>query len=192
MRVDYQALDGRQSDSFVAVDPEGYFLNFVRFNPHPNHDDYVAAFTDVSPLLSAAAGRLSIRSTVFSVYYQNRNAVSDFYEGLFAVTPVGRLYGQPLYQMAGSGFIALVDGGDNLHQPTEENGFTLSFLTTDVDAWFERATAWPGFELRTPEVLSESDLVRVFVGYDPTGIFLEWDTFLDLDKNAKLMRHLTN
>jgi hypothetical protein len=30
----------------------------------------------------------------------------------------------------------------------------------------------------------------VFVGYDPTGIFLEWDTFLDLPENRALLDHL--
>ncbi len=79
---------------------------------------------------------------------------------------------------------------DDLPTSPGENGMTLSFLTTDVDAWFDRASAWPGFELRTPEVFDESGLVRVFVGYDPTGIFLEWDTFLDLPENDALLNHL--
>jgi hypothetical protein len=94
--------------------------------------------------------------------------------------------------MSSSGFVVLVDGGDELHQATDENGVTLSFLTTDIDAWFARATSWQGFELRTPEILNEGGLVRVFVGYDPSGIFLEWDTFLDVEENVRLMRQLEN
>ena len=67
---------------------------------------------------------------------------------------------------------------------------TLSFLTSDVDAWFSRASSWPGFELRTAEVLNEGGLVRVFVGYDPSGIFLEWDTFLEVPENRALLEYL--
>jgi catechol 2,3-dioxygenase-like lactoylglutathione lyase family enzyme len=192
MRIGYDADAEVQPNSFVAVDPEGYFLKFIRYNPHPNHDSFVAAFAALDPVSSSAGSGLSIRATAFEAYFSSAIEVSNFYESLFAVSPVGKLDGQVLYQFAKSGFVVLVDGGDELHQPTEENGVTLSFLTTDVDGWFERATGWPGFELRTPEVLNESDLVRVFVGYDPTGIFLEWDTFLDLPENAALMRHLTN
>ncbi|MFT5501740.1 MAG: catechol 2,3-dioxygenase-like lactoylglutathione lyase family enzyme [Woeseiaceae bacterium] len=184
-----------QANSFVAVDPEGYFLKFIRYNPHPNHDSYTDAFAPLIPVISVAAAslnlNLSIRATVFSAYFDEGADVVGFYESLFALQPVGQLDGQPLYQLAGSGFLSLVHGGDELHKPTTENGVTFSFLTTDVDAWFERATSWPGFELRTPEVLDEGGLVRVFVGYDPTGIFLEWDTFLDLEENALLMRHLS-
>jgi len=190
MHTSYSSDHEQQSNSFVAVDPEGYLLRFVRYNPHPSHDNFVDAFSASDPVASLAGNNLSIRATAFSAYFTDRGAVTPFYESLFAVQPAGQLDGQTLYQLSSSGFVVLVDGGDDLHQPTQENGVTLSFLTTDVDAWFERATNWPEFELRTPEVLNESDMVRVFVGYDPTGIFLEWDTFLDLEENAALMRHL--
>jgi hypothetical protein len=38
--------------------------------------------------------------------------------------------------------------------------------------------------------LSDSGLVRVFVGYDPVGTFLEWDTFADVPENAALNGYL--
>lgn len=193
MRVDYELRDEQRPDSFVAVDPEGYFLKFVRHNPHPNHAEYVSEFSAATPVIArieGASSALNIRAIVFSAYFDNLDGISAFYEGLFGVSAVAQLDGAPLYQISGSGFLALVAGGDDLHQSTETNGVTLSFLTTDVDGWFERATNWPGFELRTPEILNESDLVRVFVGYDPSGIFLEWDTFLDLAGNEELIKYV--
>ena len=193
MRVDYKLQDDQRPGSFVAVDPEGYFLKFVRHNPHPNHATYVAAFSAATPVVANienVASELSIRAIAFSAYFDNLDEVASFYEGLFDMSPVAKLDGAPLYQISGSGFLLLVAGGDDLHQATAENGVTLSFLTTDVDGWFDRATNWTGFELRTPEILNESDLVRVFVGYDPSGIFLEWDTFLDLPGNEELIKYL--
>ncbi len=193
MRVDYELQDEQRPGSFVAVDPEGYFLKFVRHNPHPNHAAYVAAFSDATPVIArigSVSSELNIRAVVFSAYFDDLDEVTSFYESLFNIGAIGELDGAPLYQMSGSGFLALVAGGDELHQSTKENGVTLSFLTTDVDGWFDRASNWTGFELRTPEILNESDLVRVFVGYDPSGIFLEWDTFLDLPGNEGLMKYL--
>jgi predicted enzyme related to lactoylglutathione lyase len=190
MRVEYVTENGGQSSSFVAIDPEGYFLRFVRFNPHPQHDGHVAEFARVDALASSVSPGLSVRATAISTYFTDASAVRDFYEGLFAVAAIGQFGGQSLYQLSSSGFVVLVDGGDDLHRATAGNGVTLSFLTTDIDTWFARATAWPGFELRTPEILNEGGLVRVFVGYDPSGVFLEWDTFLDLPANAALLRHL--
>ena len=193
MRIDYEKTDEQRSSSFVAVDPAGYFLKFIRHNPHPNHAAYVAAFSDATPItarIENLKSELSIRAVAFSAYFDKLDEVATFYEGLFDVSAIGQLDGAPLYQMSGSGFFALVAGGDDLHQATKENGVTLSFLTTDVDGWFDRAANWTGFELRTPEILNESDLVRVFVGYDPSGIFLEWDTFLDLPGNEELIKYL--
>jgi len=193
MRVDYDLQDEQRPGSFVAVDPEGYFLKFVRHNPHPNHAAYVAAFSDATPVIArigSVSSELNIRAVAFSAYFDDLDEATSFYESLFNVSAIGELDGAPLYQMSGSGFLALVAGGDELHEATKENGVTLSFLTTDVDGWFDRASNWTGFELRTPEILNESDLVRVFVGYDPSGIFLEWDTFLDLPGNEELMKYL--
>jgi len=191
--VDDSGVDGQAANSFVAIDPQGYFLKFVRHNPHPNHESFVAAFAGIVPVVSSASpadGEMSIRAAAFSVYFENLVAIRPFYEGLFEVAPSGQLGGVDTYQMSSSGFLLLVEGGDELHSPTEKNGVTLSFLTTDVDGWFERAASWPGFELRTPEVFDESGMVRVFVGYDPDGIFLEWDTFLDLAENEALLGYL--
>lgn len=186
--------DGQVGNSFVVVDPEGYYLKFVRYNPHPGHESYFAAFAEAEPVVSAidsGGGQMSIRAAAFSAYFENLETIRSFYESLFDVTASGKLDNVDAYQMSGSGFLLLVEGGDELHRPTEQNGVTLSFLTTDVDAWFERATAWPGFELRTPEIFDEGGgLVRVFVGYDPDGIFLEWDTFTDRPENEGLLKYL--
>lgn len=193
MRRGMTTGDRQAANSFVAIDPEGYFLKFVRYNPHPNQESFVAAFSQVAPVVSKAdsAGPLSIRVAAFSAYFANLDVIRPFYEGLFEITPSGQLDNVDVYQLSGSGFLSLVEGGDELHQPTEKNGVTLSFLSTDVDAWFQRAKNWPGFELRTPEIFNEGGgLVRVFVGYDPDGIFLEWDTFQEAPENEVLLNYL--
>lgn len=179
-------------NGFAINDPEGYTLKFTRYNPHPNHDSYVESFARANPVQSTAgdSGNMSVRATAFTVYYNSVADVRPFFESLFEVEPIGILDGVPIYQLAGSGFVALQDYGGALPAAPGENGMTLSFLSTDVDAWFGRATSWPGFELRTPEVLNEGGLVRVFVGYDPTGVFLEWDTFLDVPENQALLEYL--
>ena len=67
---------------------------------------------------------------------------------------------------------------------------TVSFFTEDVAGWFDHAASVPAFELRTPELAAEGDFVQTFVGYDPEGYFLEWDTFLDVPVNEVLLRRL--
>lgn len=188
------AHEDKSQSSFVAIDPEGYDLKFIRFNPHPGHTSFVPAFARTNPIearIENVTGRLSIRATAFSAYFDDLNEIRPFYENLFDVRPGGRLHDVDVYQLSDSGFLLLVEGADELHSPTEKAGMTLSFLSTDVDAWWERAVNMPGFELRTPEILDEGGgLVRVFVGYDPVGTFLEWDTFADVPENAALNGYL--
>jgi len=178
-----------RADSFVVRDPEGYALRFLRYNPHPVHENFIAAVAAVSPLAVEWDG-LSIRATIYSAYFESLQEVSPFYDSLFGAPASETFKTAPLHALSRSGYLALIGGGDELHSATEDNAVTYSFLTTDVDAWFEHANQQDGFVLRTPEVLNEGDRVKVFVGYDPSGIFLEWDTFLDVEDNVQLIELL--
>ncbi len=193
MRADYVFREGRPHDGFVAVDPEGYYLEFERFNPHPENDALMPVLSAFEPMYAEQGGRpreLGVQATVWWLYYHDLDVMQRFYEGLLGVELLVDQGWAKVYQVAGSGFIGLVDGERGLHQATEQKGVTISFFTGEVDRWFERAAAWPGFELRTPEVTHESERVRVFVGYDPEGYFLEWDTFLEVEENDALLQLL--
>jgi hypothetical protein len=63
---------------------------------------------------------------------------------------------------------------------------TVSFFTREVGAWLEHAEAH-GVPIREPGLTVESGRVDVFVGYDPGGYFLEWDTFRDVEANRRLL-----
>ena len=190
MRADFDLIEGRPHDGFVAIDPEGYFLEFERFNPHEENVDLMPLLDAVEPLYSdrgSRPGDLGIRATVFWLYYNELEPIERFYEELLAVDLLVDQGWAKVYEASRSGFIGLVDGANGLHSATETKGVTISLFTSDVDAWFERVRELGTVELRTPEITDESERVRVFVGYDPDGYFLEWDTFLDLEGNERLM-----
>jgi hypothetical protein len=92
-----------------------------------------------------------------------------------------------VYPASSTGYLGFVDGDRGLHQATETKAVTVSFFTSDVDAWFRRLQAWGGMEFRTSEITGEGEFVRTFVGYDNEGYFLEWDTFLDVELNEGLL-----
>jgi len=190
LRADFDLIEGRPHDGFVAIDPEGYFLEFERFNPHEENVDLMPLLDAVEPLYSdrgSRPGDLGIRATVFWLYYNELEPIERFYEELLAVDLLVDQGWAKVYEASRSGFIGLVDGANGLHSATETKGVTISLFTSDVDAWFERVKGLGTVELRTPEITDESERVRVFVGYDPDGYFLEWDTFLDLEGNERLM-----
>jgi catechol 2,3-dioxygenase-like lactoylglutathione lyase family enzyme len=194
MRADFDFSEGRPHDGFVAIDPEGYYLEFERFNPHPENVDLLPRLSEVEPLYSdgggSRPGELGIRATVFWLYYDDLEPMQRFYEELLGV---GLLVDQgwaKIYPASRTGYIGLVAGARGLHRATEEKGVTISLFTSEVDTWFARVQESGSVELRSQEVSDESEIVRVFVGYDPGGYFLEWDTFLDVESNERLLRLL--
>lgn len=195
--------EGRAHDGFVAVDPEGYLLEFERFNPHPENEALIPVLDAIRPLHpeggETASGStttrpdsLGVQATVQWLYYEDLDGAQDFYEEVMDLDLMVDQGWAKVYPTSPTGFLGLVDGERGLHQATKEKAVTVSFLTPGVEGWLEYLLEQPDVDLRSPEVGSEGDFVRTLVGYDPEGYFLEWDTFLDVPVNAALLDALSD
>lgn len=195
IRNPYQRRDGAAHDGFVAFDPEGYYLEVERFNPHPENETLLPLLATIPPTYGVGGTRppeLEIRATVLWLYYNDLPQAEQFYETLLGIELLVDQGWAKVYQVAGGGFIGPVSGEKGMHPATEQKAVTVSFFTDNVDGWFGYTSALPGFKLRTPEVTHESERVRIFVGYDPEGYFLEWDTFLPVPDNERLLQLLAD
>jgi catechol 2,3-dioxygenase-like lactoylglutathione lyase family enzyme len=186
-RNDLLVVAGQPHDGFVAMDPEGYFLEFERFNDHAENVRLNPALQQIDPLSVAAGEGLTITATVLWLYYEALPPIQRFYEQALGARMIVDQGWAKVYPTSRTGFIGFVDGARGLHRATREKGVSVSFLTDDVEAWFERMAGQRDFEFRTEELGDESGRVRTFVGYDPGRYFLEWDTFLDTAGNEELM-----
>ena len=187
LRSELNFREGSAHDGFVAIDPEGYLLEFEWFNEHdenvqlsPQLATIEPTFTDRRPV------ELGISATVLWLYYDELEPNQRFYEELLDEELLVDQGWAKVYQASPTGYIGLVDGARGMHNSTEENAVTVSFLTEDVRAWMAHARAM-GVELRSDSIGMESNLVETFVGYDPTGYFLEWDNFLDREGNERII-----
>ncbi len=203
-RGEFQPATGRPHVGFVAIDPEGYFLEFERFEPHPENERLLPALERLQPLypgsgpgvdpdLSVDSRRppeLGIRATILWLYYRDTAAANRFYTEILGAGPIVDQGWAWAHQVSGSGFIGVVDSERGLHQATDDKGVTVSLVVDDIDAWFEYMKDVAGFEFRSAEIGDESGRVRTFVGYDPEGYFLEWDTFVDVEGNEEIRRYL--
>lgn len=193
MHSPFEPTEGRPHSGFVAVDPEGYYLEFERFDPHPENERLLPLLEQLEPLrANPAAGtsaplELSIRATVMWLYYQDTAPINAFYHDLFGANAAVDQGWAWAYQSSPSGFVGIVDSARGLHQETEDKGVTASFFVDDIGQWFAYAKTVSGLEFRNEEIGDESGRVAVFVAYDPAGYFLEWDEFLDVEGNEKLL-----
>lgn len=180
---------GQAHDGFVAIDPEGYFLEFERFNPHAENVELIPLLAEIEPLGPAQGTRppeLGVQGTVLWLYYRDLPGMERFWEGLLGVDLLVDQGWAKVYQGSRTGFIGLVDGERGLHQASEDKSVTVSFFTPDVAAWRDRTEAL-GLEARSPELGTEGGRVSTWVAFDPEGYFLEWDTFLEVEGNEELL-----
>jgi catechol 2,3-dioxygenase-like lactoylglutathione lyase family enzyme len=194
MRGELKVGEGRAHDGFVAYDPEGYYLEFERFNPHAENVELMPVLDGLeSRYTGTGSPELGFKATVLWTYYDDLARAERFYEEVMGLELIVDQGWAKIYQTSASGFIGLVDGERGMHQATPDKAVTVSFLTTDVDAWFEHMKAQEELgriELRHQEVLDEG-FVRVFVAYDPENYFLEIDTFTEYEGNEKLLAALS-
>ena len=91
------------------------------------------------------------------------------------------------FQASSTGFIGPVDETLGMHSYTDQKAVNISFLTTQLDEWFEHARAG-SLEMRSQSIEEENPRYRAFVGYDPEGYYLEFDSFLPHEDNEELLR----
>jgi catechol 2,3-dioxygenase-like lactoylglutathione lyase family enzyme len=203
VRAPLRVEEGRAHDGFVVIDPEGYFLEFERFNPHPENlrlrpilEGVRALYPDgreVAPGVSTdRPPHLGVQATVLWLYFQDLERIQAFYREALGSDIVVDQGWAKVFPASPTGFLGFVDGTRGLHTATPEKAVTVSFFTTALEPWLERLASVPGFELRASgQTGSEADFVRTFVGYDPEGYFLEWDVFLDVPVNRGLLSLLS-
>jgi predicted enzyme related to lactoylglutathione lyase len=193
--------EGRPHDGFVAIDPEGYFLEFERFNPHPENEILLPMLHQVPPLFtdgsdagvgsgSTRPSDLGVRGTVLWLYYQDLGRAEAFYQDLLGVSTVVDQGWAKVLPASPTGFVGLVDGGRGLHRATDDKAVTVSFITDGLEDWLDHAGGVQGLALRAPDAISEGEFVRMLVGHDPEGYHLEWNDFLDVELNRELLREL--
>jgi catechol 2,3-dioxygenase-like lactoylglutathione lyase family enzyme len=185
---------GRPHDGFVIEDPEGYLLEFERFNPHPENENFV-------PLLKGSAvvrapgstlpPGLGFKATITWLYYKDLVAMQAFYEEVLGLRQVVDQGWTKVYQGSRTGYIGLVDERRGMKQWTATKAVNVSFLVDDIDGWFNCVRQRDAFPVRGPAVSEdEAGRYRAFVGYDPEGYFMEFDLFREHPLNKGLMPYL--
>ncbi len=193
IKYDYRPQPGSAHDGFVAVDPEGYLLEFERFNQHPENERLLPLLeqAETLPAAGAAPAGLGFKAAVTWLYYKNIWDVQPFYENVLGLELIADQGWTKIYQLTPTAFIGLVDERRGMHAFTEEKAVTLSFLVDDLDGWFDYARTHRPLELRGDSLKTGPERkYRAFVGYDPGGYFLEFDRFYAHPDNGKLLEYL--
>ena len=186
----YTPREGSAHDGFVAIDPEGYFLEFERFNPHPENEKLIPMLHGTQTLLahpeSDVPDGLGFKATVVWFYYKDMEGIQGFYEDVLGFDMIVDQGWAKIYHVGPTGYLGLVDEQRGMHRFTEQKAVTMSFFTANLDGWYEYASNHEAVEMRSPAIEEEIPY-RAFVAYDPEGYFIEWDVFNSAPGNEALL-----
>jgi catechol 2,3-dioxygenase-like lactoylglutathione lyase family enzyme len=191
LSTEYEPLAGRPHHGFVAIDPEGYYLEFERFLPHEENRNFMPLLDSSETLFAGPDSNvpqgLGFKATVVWFYYQDMEGIQRFYEEVLGFDLVVDQGWAKIYPIGPTAYFGLVDEQRGMHNFTEQKAVTLSLITDNLDAWYAYLSDHDGIEMRSEEI-SDTDRYRAFVAYDPEGYYLEWDVFKDVPENAAIVR----
>jgi catechol 2,3-dioxygenase-like lactoylglutathione lyase family enzyme len=194
IKYTYQPKDGGPHDGFVAIDPEGYLLEFETFKQHEENERFIPVLEkapDVLTSVSHNGNELGFNATITWLYYQDLLGMQGFYENTMGLELVGDQGWTKIYQASPTGFVGLVDELRGMNDYSDTKAVNISFLINDLDAWLAYSIKHKPFELRRQEMgVGPEGKYRAFVGYDPEKYFMEFDKFYEHKDNLKLMKFL--
>ncbi|MGB4973125.1 MAG: VOC family protein, partial [Cyclobacteriaceae bacterium] len=198
IKYEYKPKEGGAHDGFVAIDPEGYLLEFETFKQHPENELFIPQLNNVktiTPLVSqktTVPEGLGFNATITWLYYKDLPHMEAFYEQTLGLSLIADQGWAKIYQSSNSGYIGLVDERRGMHNHTEKKAVNVSFILKDLDGWFKYTSENKSFELRSKEIgIGPENKYRAFVGFDPEGYYMEFDTFYEHPDNEKLMKSLS-
>ncbi|MCP4727256.1 MAG: VOC family protein [bacterium] len=193
MRGAFDPKEGRPHVGFVAFDPEGYFLEFETFTDHPENAKLTPILSQTETLYPSPGqdtGRpanLGVQSSVLWLYYKDLDAANRYYEDVFGFEQVVEQAYSTVYDNGTGSYIGLVDESRGLNKFSEEKSVTVSFISEDIDRWYERLTE-KGLTFRNELSDSENEPVRAFVAFDLGKYFIEFDKFHEEDeRNTQIL-----
>jgi catechol 2,3-dioxygenase-like lactoylglutathione lyase family enzyme len=189
--TEFAAREGGPHDGFIAIDPEGYLLEFERFNVHEENRKFTPLLNETDTLypepgVSNVPAGLGFKATIVWFYYKDLEGIQRFYEDVLGLELIVDQGWTKIYPVGPTGYFGLVDEQRGMHSYTEQKGVTLSLITANIDGWYDYLRDNNAVTMRSEEI-SEQDRYRAFVAYDPEGYYLEWDIFNDIPVNESLV-----
>ncbi|NRB50128.1 MAG: VOC family protein [Saprospiraceae bacterium] len=196
IKYDYKPKENNAHDGFVAIDPEGYLLEFETFKQHPENEKFIPILGKAKTVYpvqesSKVPPGLGFNGSITWLYYKDLLQMQNFYEETIGFSLVADQGWTKIYQVSPTGFLGLVDERRGMHSFSEDKAVNVSFFLEDVEAWYTYVEASQNFPLHSKHMsVGLESKYRSFVGYDPEGYFLEFNLFLPHESNERLLQYL--
>ena len=130
IKYTYKPKDGGPHDGFVAIDPEGYLLEFEQFKQHPENELFMAAL-EKAPEVKTSIGDLSFYGSITWTYHKDLLAQENYYNEVLGYQMVADQGWTKIYQTSPTGFIGLVDERRGMEDYADKKAVKIEWRVRD-------------------------------------------------------------
>lgn len=142
---------GGPHDGFVAVDPEGYLLEFETFFQHPENEVLMPELSDLQPKSTSNGEKLQFKGSVVWLYYEDMLPTELFVEERLGLSKSADQGWAKLYRFSQNGYLGLVDGLRGMNTFSPEKLVEIGIELENPGAWENYLKANSTDQDRTPK-----------------------------------------
>lgn len=137
---------GGPHDGFVAIDPEGYLLEFEQFKQHPENESFMAVLSKTEKIATAHSG-LFFYGTISWTYHKDLLKMQSFYEDTLGFRMVADQGWTKIYQTSPAAFIGLVDECRGMMDYAPNKAVELEWGVNNLKQFKDYAKdQWPNYK----------------------------------------------
>ncbi|MDN3205269.1 VOC family protein [Algoriphagus sediminis] len=122
-------------DGFVAVDPEGYLLEFEMFRDHPENEKLMPRLRYQTPLETSFGGNLNFYSSVSWLYYQDMLPMQNWVEEELGLELIVDQGWAKIYALSDQSYLGLVDGLRGMNEYSDSKLVEFGLILEDPQGW---------------------------------------------------------
>lgn len=126
---------GGPHDGFVAVDPEGYLLEFETFFQHPENEVLIPELADLQSKSTSHGENLQFKGSVVWLYYKDMLPAELFVEESLGLTKSADQGWAKVYRLSQNGYLGLVDGLRGMNTFSPEKLVEISIDLENPGPW---------------------------------------------------------
>jgi len=130
IKYTYKPREGGPHDGFVAVDPEGYLLEFEQFKQHPENELFIAKLATLNRV-DVSMKNLNFYGSITWAYHKDVLKLQNFYEQVLGFEMVADQGWTKIYQTSKTGFIGLVDEKRGMEDYADKKAVEIQWQLSD-------------------------------------------------------------
>jgi catechol 2,3-dioxygenase-like lactoylglutathione lyase family enzyme len=124
-------------DGFVAIDPEGYLLEFEMFRQHPENEILMPELQSLEPQSTKLGSNLNFYGSVTWLYYKDMLPMEIFMTENLGLRLSADQGWAKIYRVSENSYLGLVDEKRGMNSFAEEKLVEVKFDLKDANGWEE-------------------------------------------------------